>query len=105
MTENQITLQGIIEALGRFNKPTEIRINTQCEHVLNSVRNFWPLQWQKNGWVKNNGSEVKNKELWQQFLELAEPHTISWNSEEHEFSSWMKDWLEKEEKADGSIKG
>lgn len=89
-TENQATLTAIITALQRFTKDSEIRINTSCEHVLNSARNFWPPQWEKAGWVKNNGKPVANSELWQQFLNVSRMHTISWNDKEHEFSSWME---------------
>lgn len=89
VTENQITLSAINEALGRFKEGCLIRIYTQCEHVLNSCVNHWPEQWQKNGWIKNNSKPVKNSELWQQFMEVSRPHLIEWHQEDHEYSMWM----------------
>lgn len=47
VTENQATLQAIIHALMRFHENCEIRINTSCEHVLNSCRNAWPQNGKK----------------------------------------------------------
>ena len=96
-TENQIVLTAIIKALMRFNQKCTIRINTECEHVLNSCRNGWPYQWQKNGWKKTSGKEVKNAELWQQYMKVSNGHAISWSDERHEFSTWMADELRKME--------
>ena len=98
VTENQITLQAIIHALMRFNRSCDIRIFTECEHVLNSCRNFWPQQWEKNGWIKNNGKEVKNADLWQQYLNLTKDHAISFSDDKHEYSNWMESELERMEK-------
>lgn len=98
VTENQITLQAIIHALMRFSKKCEICINTGNEHVLNSCRNAWPQQWEKDGWIKKTGKPVKNAELWQQYLNVSRGHVISWSSdEEHEFSKWMDYELKKME--------
>lgn len=89
-TENQLTLTAIVHALMRFNKGCDICINTSNEHVLNSCRNAWPQQWAKNDWVKSNGKQVKNAELWQQYLNVSRMHNISWSDEkEHEFSKWI----------------
>lgn len=104
VTENQITLEAIIHALMRFHQSCEICIFTECEHVLNSCRNFWPQQWEKAGWVKSNGKEVKNKELWQQYLNVSRGHAISWSDQEHEFSKWMDYEFKKMEEADGRNK-
>lgn len=100
VTENQAKLQAIIHALMRFHENCEIRINTSCEHVLNSCRNFWPQQWEKAGWTKANGKEVKNADLWQQYLNVSRGHVISWsNNKEHEFSKYMEYELKKMEKS------
>ena len=98
VTENQIVLTAIIKALMRFNKSCIIRINTECEHVLNSCRNGWPWQWEKNNWKKATGKEVKNADLWQQYINVSKGHAISWSDEKHEFSTWMADELKRMEK-------
>lgn len=97
VTENQATLQAIIHALMRFHENCEISINTRCEHVLNSCRSAWPQQWEKSGWVKANGKEVKNANLWQQYLNVSSGHLISWSEEEHDFTKWMDYELKKME--------
>lgn len=33
-------------------------------------------QWKRSEWKKSSGEEVKNKELWQEYAELAEHHEI-----------------------------
>ncbi|MFR7629590.1 MAG: RNase H family protein [Lachnospira eligens] len=90
-TENQLALTAIVQrTYEEFNKGCDICINTSNEHVLNSCRNAWPQQWAKNNWVKSNGKQVKNAELWQQYLNVSRMHNISWSDEkEHEFSKWI----------------
>lgn len=104
VTENQATLEAIIHALMRFRQNCEITINTECEHVLNSCRNFWPQQWEKNDWKKANGKPVKNAELWQQYLNVSRGHIISWTDEQNEFSKWMEYEFKKVEKLCGQKK-
>lgn len=95
VTENQITLEAVIHALMRFHESCDICIHTECEHVLNSCRNAWPQQWEKAGWVKTNGKEVKNKELWQQFLNVSRGHAISWSDQPHTFTKLLEYELRK----------
>lgn len=90
MTENQAALTTLIKAFERFNRNCKIRINTKCEHVLHTVQNHWPQQWEKNGWKKANGKEVQNAELWQQLLNVTRQHTCTWTDEPNEFDNYME---------------
>lgn len=64
-TENQASLMAITAAAKILTKECSIRVFTQCEHILNTVGNFWYIQWQKNDWHNAKGKPVKNAELWQ----------------------------------------
>lgn len=44
-----------------------------------------------------NGKEVKNANLWQQYLNVSRGHLISWSEEEHDFTKWMDYELKKME--------
>jgi ribonuclease HI len=90
MTENQAELSVLIKALERFNRGCRIRIFTECEHVLHSINNGWPYQWEKDGWVKRRGLPVANAELWQQVLNLTKMHVVTYMDGTHEFTSWME---------------
>ena len=96
-TENELVLRAMISALNRLTKNCEIRINTQCHHVLNTVQNLWHIQWEKSDWINSKGKEVKNKELWQQYVRMSQIHVITVLSSEHSYQDWMRRELKKEE--------
>lgn len=101
VTENQITLTALVDAFKRFTEPCNICVYTECKHVINSMLQAWPIQWQKNGWVKpKTGKPVQNKNLWQQLLAVSKKHSISWTDVDHSYRSWMNDELNRMKEAD-----
>ncbi len=65
-TENQVTLLLIAAAMSILVKPCSVRVFTRCEHVLNAIKNGWPGQWEKAGWINAKGRPVGNAREWQQ---------------------------------------
>ena len=95
--ENELVLELLISALKRLNKPCSVLVNTECQHVLNTLNNTWLFMWEKNGWTNAKGKEVANKELWQQYLELQDPHYVTVTNEKHSYKEiYMKETLKKE---------
>lgn len=95
-TENQASLMAITAAAKILTKECSIRVFTQCDHILNTVGNFWHIQWQKNDWHNAKGKPVKNAELWQQMLEALGRHSYSFHSGHHEFQNVMQIEIRKE---------
>lgn len=101
VTENQITLTALIEALKRFTEPCDITVYTECKHVINSMMQAWPQHWNKCNWIKPaTGKPVQNKELWQQILVLTKKHCIAWTDTDHSYKQWMMDELKRMKEAD-----
>ncbi len=38
--------------------------------MVNAINKNWLNSWAKNGWIKSDGKQVKNMELWIELLEL-----------------------------------
>lgn len=95
-TENALALELLIGALKRLTKPCSVRVNTECEHILNTMGNHWLPQWEKNGWNNAKGKPVKNAELWQQCQELMMKHSISFSNEENSYRNVMQTEIRKE---------
>ena len=93
--ENVLALKGIIAAVKKLKKPCCIRVFTPCEHVLNTTNNAWHIQWQKHGWKKKNGKEIRNVELWQELVEVMLPHAATYTKEDHTYRKLMQDKLKK----------
>lgn len=89
-TENKMVLGALLRALGRIEEPASIRIFTHCGHVVNSLRNHWPVQWHKNGWLNAKGKPLKNAEMWEKVLQAIEPHIYTVTEQNHSYQEWMR---------------
>ena len=94
-TENALTLELLAAAFSILTKTCSVRVNTQCEHVLNAVRNGWLHQWKDNGWVNAKGKPVKNAELWQPLSVLMGKHLVEFDSGSHPYRLVMQDKIRK----------
>ena len=95
-TENALALELIRDALSILTKTCSVRVNTQCEHVLNTMRNYWLPQWEKNGWINARGKPVKNAELWQQCSEQFRKHCVEFVSGPHSYRNVMQEDIRRE---------
>ena len=75
-TNNQMELKAAIMGLKALKEPCEVRLFTDSSYVANSIN-----EWLAN-WKKRNFKNVKNVELWQEYLEISKPHKV--------VASWVK---------------
>ena len=73
-TNNKMELLAVIEGLKVIKEPCIINLYSDSQYVIKSI-NEWLSGWIAKGW-KNSSGEVKNKELWQLYVELAKQHVI-----------------------------
>lgn len=75
-TNNRMELRAVIEALKKIinkknHKPdVEYEIYSDSAYVVNTINRNWYEAWQVNGWKTTKGDEVKNKDLWEEYLNL-----------------------------------
>lgn len=77
-TNNQAELISVIEALKALKKPCKIILVSDSQYVIHAHTQFWIEGWILNGWRNAQGKPVKNRELWEEMLELEKPHEIIW---------------------------
>ena len=70
-TNNRMELQGVIEGLKLLKEPCDVEVISDSSYVVKAI-NEW-----LEGWVKRGFKKVKNVDLWEAYLEAAEPHNIS----------------------------
>lgn len=104
-TEAQGNLMALINAFFILKKPCSALVFTQCEHVLNTIRNHWHIQWEKNDWHNAKGKPVKNAKLWEMLIEKSGPHAYSIRSGAHEYQKIMQIDVQKEMEAWEGEKG
>lgn len=76
-TNNRLALISAIKALEMIESKHEIEFYTDSQYLVDGITRYIN-SWIKNNWHKSDGTQVKNKELWQQLRQLASGHEIKW---------------------------
>lgn len=78
-TNNRMELMACIMGLRALTEPCTVTLVTDSMYVLKGFTLYLP-KWLRNNW--KNGpkrqNDVKNRDLWEQLLNAAQPHTITW---------------------------
>ena len=76
-TNNRMEMLAAIRALQALKRPCEIVVHTDSIYLRDGITK-WVHGWKRNGWRTADRKPVKNAELWQELIEAAAPHRISW---------------------------
>jgi ribonuclease HI len=81
-TNNKMELTGVIEALSRLRGVRgPVSIYTDSTYVIQGIRG-WVHGWKRRGWKTAAGTDVLNRDLWEQLDDLAAsrgPRGIAWH--------------------------
>jgi ribonuclease HI len=77
-TNNRMELRTAIEALNALKKPCRAEIHTDSNYVRDGITK-WIHGWNRNGWRTADRKPVKNADLWQELIEAAARHQVSWH--------------------------
>ena len=78
-TNNRMELMAIVETLRTI--VNELYENTGCKlyelysdsaYVVNSVNGGWINRWLLNGWKTTRGEDIKNKDLWREYIQYVD---------------------------------
>lgn len=76
-TNNRMELSAAIEALRLVTRPCRITITTDSQYLVKGMTE-WITGWQRKGWRNSKKDPVVNRDLWEQLLELVQPHVVHW---------------------------
>lgn len=77
-TNNRMEMTALLKALACLKKDGQvIRVFSDSSYVMDCFRKKWYVNWRKNNWKTAKKTEVENRDLWEQLLELTERHQIS----------------------------
>ncbi|RLN74102.1 hypothetical protein BBJ28_00018391 [Nothophytophthora sp. Chile5] len=85
------------------NKQKALVVFTDSELLHNTMK-MWASTWSRNGWVKSNGSPVKNRDLVQQLVNLGRNRGVMYRHVKAHTgrSEWEYEW---NDRADGQARG
>ena len=78
-TNNEMELTAVLMALKELKKSCNVELFSDSAYVVNGFTEGWIESWIKNGWKNSKKEEVKNKELWQDILNLTTIHKVNFN--------------------------
>ena len=73
-TNNEMEITAVIQALKNLKYPCNVKLYSDSAYVVNCFNQGWIYNWRKNGWKNASKEPVKNKELWQEMIELLNKH-------------------------------
>ena len=76
-TNNVMELTAVIEALKLLKYPCKVNVYSDSAYVVNAFLQHWINGWQRNNWKTSDKKDVKNKELWQELIELTKVHDVT----------------------------
>ncbi len=94
--ENELTLQLVRSAFAVLVKPCQCRVFTECQYVLNVMKNGWVWQWRENNWITAKGTMAKNAEAWNQCADVMARHATEWTCGMHAYRIRMQSRIIKE---------
>lgn len=78
-TNNRMELMAVTKALSHImengiegfdKKKDKIEIYSDSAYVINAINDKWIVKWKLNGWKTTKGKDVKNRDLWEEFMSL-----------------------------------
>lgn len=69
-TNNRMELRAVIESLKCLKEPCEITLYSDSKYVCDGIS-----KWLEN-WIKKEFAQIKNPDLWKEFLKFSKPHRI-----------------------------
>jgi ribonuclease HI len=69
-TNNRMELKAVIEGLKALKEPCIVEVYSDSSYVVKAI-NEW-----LHGWVKKNFKNIKNPDLWREFVQVSQKHRI-----------------------------
>ncbi len=70
VTNNQMELLAAIKGLEALKEPCEVILTSDSNYVVKAIN-----EWLK-GWIKKDFKNIKNVELWKNFIKVSKKHRI-----------------------------
>ena len=72
-TNNRMELQAVVESIKKIltlkvPEDNDYELYSDSAYVVNAINNCWVEKWKMNGWKTTKLDDVKNKDLWEQFM-------------------------------------
>ena len=78
-TANALFIRAAIEGLRALTRPCRVFLYSDADYLIKGTTQ-WIRNWQARGWRTRDGKEVANRAEWEELIEAAKPHQVTWLS-------------------------
>jgi len=75
-TNNEMELTAVIMGLRELKRSCRVKLYSDSAYIVNAFNQGWIDNWLRNNWRTKNKTEVKNRELWEELIELTDKHSV-----------------------------
>ncbi len=76
-TNNRMELLAAVRGLEAIKKPAAVTLYTDSKYLADAFNEHWVDGWRRNGWKTAGKQPVKNRELWERLIPLAERYGVT----------------------------
>lgn len=77
-TNNRMEIMAALAGLSALKEPCKVVLYSDSKYLVDSVNKGWIASWQKNGWKNSKKEKVKNRELFEELIELMNVHEVEY---------------------------
>ncbi|MCA9429241.1 MAG: ribonuclease HI [Candidatus Omnitrophica bacterium] len=78
-TNNRMELRAVIEGLKAIkNDDYPVQITTDSRYIHDAFIKDWISGWKRKGWKTSQKTDVKNRDLWEELIDLVESYDVEW---------------------------
>ena len=75
-TNNRMEIMAALAGLNALKEPCKVTLYSDSKYLVDSVNKGWIASWQKNGWKNSKKEKVKNRELFEELINLINIHQV-----------------------------
>lgn len=95
-TNNSMELKAAIEGIKHLSdKKCKVEIYSDSAYMINSIKNGWWKDWEKNDWVKRNGEKTPNSTLWKELVTLLDSMEVDFIKVKAHSGDKLNDYCDK----------
>ncbi|MGE5676184.1 MAG: ribonuclease HI [Mycobacterium leprae] len=78
-TNNRMEIMAAVAALRVLKAPCRAHVYSDSAYLVNTFKQGWLDNWQRNGWINSKKDPVENQDLWRELLDAMRPHVVEWH--------------------------
>jgi ribonuclease HI len=75
-TNNRMEMMAAIVGLKLLKQACQVTLYSDSKYIVDAMRQGWAKRWKAKGWWRNKKERAKNRDLWQELLQLCEFHQV-----------------------------